>query len=75
MGSVAEKVIRGSDVPVLVIKPVPDGAAHLPGLRRLLVPLDGSELAEGVLSSVEAFGRDPGNEVALLYVEPAPDDR
>jgi nucleotide-binding universal stress UspA family protein len=70
MGSVAEKIVRESDVPVLVVKAA---AAHRPGLRRLLVPMDGSALAEGTLTSVEAFGRIPGNEVTLLYVEPVPE--
>ncbi|MEE8466615.1 MAG: universal stress protein, partial [Dehalococcoidia bacterium] len=46
MGSVAEKVLRGADVPVVI---VPATEAAIPPFRefnRLLLPLDGSELAE-----------------------------
>lgn len=53
LGSIAEKVVHHAAVPVLLLRE-PSRSATLvhPGLRgplRLLVPLDGSELAESVL--------------------------
>lgn len=50
MGSVAEKVLRGSDNPLLLVRAdeeaKTDGAARI---KSIIVPLDGSELAETVL--------------------------
>ena len=47
-GSIADRVARESPVPVLMIRP--DACEHRPPLvRRLLVPLDGSALAEEAL--------------------------
>ncbi len=73
MGSVAEKVLRGADVPVVI---VPATEAVIPPFRefnRLLLPLDGSELAERSLIYVEQFGQTNGVEVVLLHVEPPRD--
>lgn len=48
LGSVATKVLRGSRVPVLVINASTD-VADVPELNRILVPLDGSKVAEAAL--------------------------
>ena len=49
-GSVADRVARTSPVPVLLVRPgVPAAAPEAVGIGRLLVPLDGSELAETAL--------------------------
>jgi nucleotide-binding universal stress UspA family protein len=78
LGSVAEKVVRASDVPVLLLhsfrrdadgRPVPIGDGQVP-FRRILVPLDGSANALAVMDSVEATARLCGSEVLLLAVEP-----
>jgi nucleotide-binding universal stress UspA family protein len=64
MGSVAEKVVRTSNVPVWLVRPgAPEEAIydHWPG-KTLLVPLDGSEPAELVLPHVEALARQHGND-------------
>lgn len=48
-GSTADKVLRGAPVPVLLVRAQPD-AIPVPGpFRRILVPLDGSDLAEHAL--------------------------
>jgi nucleotide-binding universal stress UspA family protein len=49
-GSVADRVVRAADRPVLVVRPQ-DGtpALALPTIDRLVVPLDGSAVAEGAL--------------------------
>ena len=73
MGSIADKVLRTSNVPVWLIRAgltqeiVND---HLP-TRKVLVPLDGSELAAAVLPYAEAVAKqgDGGSiEITLLAV-------
>ena len=48
-GSVADRLARASPVPVLLVRPQPVEASSTVDIKRLLVPLDGSELAEGAL--------------------------
>jgi nucleotide-binding universal stress UspA family protein len=73
MGSIADKVLRASKVPVWLIRaglPQEIVHDHLP-IRRILVPLDGSELAASVLPHAEAVAKqsDAGLiEVILLSV-------
>jgi nucleotide-binding universal stress UspA family protein len=47
LGSVAEEVIRTCPVPVLLVSARSEGAAG--DFRRIVVPLDGSPLSEGIL--------------------------
>ena len=73
LGSVAEKVLRASKVPVLLIRAGIAGtiaSEEWPG-RTILVPLDGSPLAESVLPHVTTLAKQGGAElvdVALLAV-------
>jgi len=56
VGSTADKVIRETGKPVLVIRAAASKAAPEKGiLNRVLVPLDGSKLSEGILPYVEAI--------------------
>lgn len=49
-GSVADRVVRTSPVPVLLIRPTAtESTSETAVVRRLLVPLDGSDLAEAAL--------------------------
>jgi len=67
LGSVADKVVRGASVPVVVVR---RGAAVREGHpRRLLVPLDGSPLAETTLPLAARLGRE-GAAIALVRVVP-----
>lgn len=74
MGSVAERVVRHAACPVLTIRH--DGSAApsrlttggLPRLRRILVPLDGSPLAEAVLPDIVRLAKRHGAELTLLRV-------
>jgi nucleotide-binding universal stress UspA family protein len=50
LGSVAGAVLQRSGVPVLLINPRLQATPHVP--RRILVPLDGSPLADAVLRAV-----------------------
>ncbi len=73
MGSVADKVLQASKVPVWLVRAgVPEGIVYDKWPRRtILVPLDGSELAEAVLPHVEALAKQRGAElldVVLLRV-------
>lgn len=77
LGSVAEKVLRGSELPVLLLHsfrpdssgaPVPVGDGQIP-FRRVLVPLDGSEASRAVLPGAERFARLFESELLLLTVE------
>ena len=73
MGSIADKVLRASKVPVWLIRaglPPEIVNDYLP-TRKILVPLDGSELAASVLPYAEAVARqsDAGLiEITLLAV-------
>jgi nucleotide-binding universal stress UspA family protein len=71
LGSVASTVIREAGVPVLVVRA--ELAASPPRVpRRILVPLDGSELAAQVLPPVTRLARPLGATVTLLaVVDPA----
>lgn len=56
LGSIATKVVRGSSIPVLIIK-AGTKVANPPRVERILVSLDGSELAESALAkAVELAG-------------------
>jgi len=69
LGSVADALIRQVNVPVLLLRPGKGGAAEKPReFRRILIPLDGSKLAESALSTAEAIGRLSGAEYTLLQV-------
>ena len=73
LGSVADKVMRATKTPVWLIKAgKPEETPYDKWPRRILiVPLDGSELAESVLPHVEILAKQRGTEpveVILLRV-------
>ncbi len=72
LGSVADKVVRGADCPVLVIGPNVslDLARYEP--KRILVPLDGSELAEESLNVARWLADKSGAGIDLVRVVPPP---
>lgn len=72
-GSVADKVLRGAEAPVFLIR-ASEGVppADVSGYQRLLLPLDGSELAELALPYAEAWARTFDTEVILLRVPTLP---
>lgn len=73
-GSVAEAVLRGAQVPLLVANPRALDRPPAPGAgrpRRLLVPIDGGPGCSAVLELVESVARGvDGATVTLLRVEP-----
>jgi nucleotide-binding universal stress UspA family protein len=69
LGSVADHLIRTLEVPVLLVRPQ-EGKPALDrlGVGQILVPLDGSPLAEEVLDAAMALARIWDAEVTLLQV-------
>ncbi len=77
LGSVAEKVLHISKVPIWLVRAsVPEQTTtDTWSSRTILVPLDGSELAEGVLPHAEAIAKQRGAElieIVLLRVIESP---
>src|SRR5262245_33791826 len=72
LGSVADELLRRLTVPVLLLRPS-DGAAELAGdvrFRHMLVALDGTEFAEGVLAPAAELAALTEAELTLLRVVP-----
>ena len=70
-GSVAERVLQAASVPVLMVRAQEEDAEVLRQLmlcRRILVPLDGSEMAQQVLPPVTSVAQAVGAEVFLFQV-------
>jgi nucleotide-binding universal stress UspA family protein len=65
-GSVAERVLRHTSRPLLLVNPHTRAEGELE-LERILVPLDGSELAGEILPLVATLARLYDAEVVLLY--------
>lgn len=74
LGSVTEKVLRGASNPLLVVRGQEENAPawEMATLKRLVVPLDGSELAERILPHVEALARHLDLEILLLGIYGSP---
>lgn len=78
LGSVAEKVARASDVPLLLVRSFlrKRGGSLQPAVpealpfRRILVPVDGSVTSMSVIGAAEKFGQLCNSEVLLLHVLP-----
>ncbi|HXX95281.1 MAG TPA: universal stress protein [Planctomycetota bacterium] len=77
-GSVAEKVLRASPVPVLMVRSFPHGGPsrgrieELP-FRNFLVPLDGSDASASSIPLILRWARPLDAHVTLLHVvEPGP---
>jgi nucleotide-binding universal stress UspA family protein len=76
LGSVADRLIRETGIPVLIVRPpslateLIDGACY----RRIIVPLDGSLLAEESLAPAMPLAESEHAEVTLLRIVPAVND-
>lgn len=69
LGSVADSLVRNSDFPLLVIRPLEDGESF-PTARfeHFLVPLDGSDVGEAILGPAAELGKAMGARFTLLHV-------
>jgi nucleotide-binding universal stress UspA family protein len=65
LGSVAEKVLRGTKSPLFLVRAAFDNAPTAVSLKTIVVPLDGSELAEAVLPTVTEVAKALNLEVVL----------
>ena len=77
LGSVTDSLIRETTIPVLVVKPKasylnPEASKQF---SRIVVPLDGSSLAEQILARVVPLAKFEEAEVTLLHVISPIDDR
>jgi nucleotide-binding universal stress UspA family protein len=70
LGSVADRLIRRLHVPVLVVRPSWQEDASDAELKRILVPLDGSPLAETILEKAVQFGGDNAEYMLVSVVIP-----
>jgi nucleotide-binding universal stress UspA family protein len=67
LGSVAAELAHVSPVPLLLVRPEPGSGAY--SFRRILVPLDGSAVAESILVHAIALARlEADSEIILLDV-------
>ncbi len=73
LGSVADSVVRGSHLPVLLVtdhQQTPQTIDQVINFHRILVPLDGSALAAQALPVAATLAQAVGAEMLLLYVMP-----
>jgi len=70
LGSVADHLVRHTDIPVLLVRPTGTQPSEEfePGDRQVLVPLDGSPLAEEALEAAGRIARLWAANVTLLQV-------
>lgn len=68
-GSVAERILRSTAVPLLLVTPRTEEQEPEEFFRRILVPHDGSTLADQVLPHVKEIASLYGSQVILLRVE------
>jgi nucleotide-binding universal stress UspA family protein len=77
-GSVAEKVLRATPAPLLLVRPDADGMAPPPvhplPYRTIVVPLDGSPFAEQALDQAYAVAAATGASLLLVAVASEPDE-
>ena len=69
LGSVTDAIVRESHSPTLVIRALDESApASVPPFAHILIPLDGSALAEQVLAPARALARLTGARITLLQI-------
>jgi nucleotide-binding universal stress UspA family protein len=70
LGSVADALVRWGAAPTLLMRPpeVAPADATAPSFQRILIPLDGSDLSEQILTHALALGRPFGAAYVLLCI-------
>ena len=68
IGSVADGVLRQSQVPVLLVRPRTNGADREPRYQRILVPLDGSPTSEQALAPAIKLAKLANGAITLMAV-------
>jgi len=74
LGSTADGLIRRSTIPILLLRPCEEAPGTQPDFnpRRVLVPLDGSDESETILTHVLALAWNGETEFDLLRIYPYP---
>jgi nucleotide-binding universal stress UspA family protein len=67
LGSVAEKVVRASTKPILLVRANIDGHKKI-SLSNILVPLDGSKQSETLLPYIKNLASELKSKIILLHV-------
>jgi nucleotide-binding universal stress UspA family protein len=67
VGSTADKVIQAARAPVFLVRSQADATAGALAFKRMLVPLDGSDLAATALPPAVELARGAGAELILLW--------
>jgi nucleotide-binding universal stress UspA family protein len=70
LGSVADRVVHTVTEPVLLVRPPEEGATPAASVERVLVPLDGSELAEEALPRAREIASACVAPITLLRAVP-----
>jgi len=70
LGSVADELVRESPVPVLLVRPTEETVdlTREPSVKHIMIPLDGSELAEQMMPKAIALGRYLDADFTLIRV-------
>ena len=69
LGSIANKILQKSHIPILLIRSSElETVLREKEVRRIIVPLDGSQFAEGVIPYVEGLAKGMDSEVILITV-------
>lgn len=68
LGSVAESLVQGSGTTMLMLRPDNHGVVSEQPFKRVLVPLDGSKLAEEIVECAVDIAAADNSELALLRV-------
>jgi nucleotide-binding universal stress UspA family protein len=68
-GSVPDRILRSSEVPLLIVRPDEEEAPQKKAVsfKRILVPLDGSKTAESILPFVEELAKGLGASLVLFH--------
>jgi nucleotide-binding universal stress UspA family protein len=69
-GSIAQKVLAVGIAPVFMVLPTASGKPRTPGLREILLPLDGTPDGEVALPLAETLARATGGTMHLVLVVP-----
>lgn len=68
LGSVADELVRHSTIPLLVTRPTEEEGGSVSSVGHVLVPLDGSDLAEEILRPATDLARATGARLTLAHV-------
>jgi nucleotide-binding universal stress UspA family protein len=66
LGSVADRIARSATAPVLLVRPGKDPASAAASIQRVILPLDGSTLAEAAIPQATFLARTFSSPIVLV---------